>query len=66
MDLTVDLQPPKGLFISVQILKDLGEVILGESGPVKLVKNQRIDLRRGDADHLIRQGKAKEVKDLNS
>lgn len=32
LDLTVDLTPPKELFIEVRIKKDLGQMILPESG----------------------------------
>ena len=32
LDLTVDLTPPKDLFIEVRIKKDLGQMVLPESG----------------------------------
>ena len=36
VDLTVDLTPPKDLFIEVRIKKDYGSIILQESGQVNL------------------------------
>ena len=36
LDLTVDLTPPKELFIEVRIKKDYGAVMLPESGEVHL------------------------------
>ena len=34
LDLTVDLTPPKDLFIEIRVKKDLGEMVLPESGQV--------------------------------
>ena len=36
LDLTVDLTPPKDLFIEVRIMQDFGAVMLPESGEVHL------------------------------
>ena len=36
LDLTIDLTPPKDLFIEVRIKKDLGLMMLPESGQVLL------------------------------
>ena len=36
IDLTVDFNPPKDLFIEVRVNKDYGNVILPESGEVRL------------------------------
>ena len=36
IDLTVDMKPPKDLFIEVRVKTDYGTVILPESGTVKL------------------------------
>ena len=60
-DLTIDMAPPKELFIEVRIKEDYGEVELPESGKVNLKKNSTLLLRRSDVEHLIRQGKVHEV-----
>ena len=62
MDLTVDLTPPKELFIEVRINKDLGSMMLPESGQVLLSKNTNHLLRRSEVDSLIKQGVADEVR----
>ena len=36
LDLTIDLTPPKELFIEVRIKEDIGEIMLPESGVVNL------------------------------
>lgn len=54
LDLTVDLTPPKELFIEVRIKKDLGQMILPESGQVLLNKNTTHLLRRSEVDSLIK------------
>jgi GINS complex subunit 1 len=61
IDLTLDLTPPKELFIEVRIKEDYGEVMLPESGVVTLQKNTTHLLRRTDVEHLIKQGKVVEV-----
>ena len=61
LDLTVDLTPPKDLFIEVRIKKDLGQMVLPESGQVLLQKNTTHLLRRSEVDQLIKQGVADEV-----
>ena len=61
IDLTVDLTPPKELFIEVRIKKDYGAVMLPESGEVHLQKNTTHLLRRSEVDHLIKQGVVAEV-----
>ena len=54
LDLTVDLTPPKELFIEVRINKDLGSMMLPESGQVLLQKNTTHLLRRSEVDSLIK------------
>ncbi len=49
------------LFIEVRAMKDLGEVLLPESGKVKLMKNQTYYLRRSEVDPLIKRGELVEV-----
>ena len=61
MDLTVDFNPPKDLFIEVRVHKDYGTVILPESGEVRLQKNTTHLLRRSEVDHLIKRGIMSEV-----
>ena len=54
IDLTVDMDPPKELFIEVRVKEDYGEIILPESGVVNLKKNTTHLLRRTDVEHLIK------------
>ena len=61
MDLTVDFNPPKDLFIEVRVHKDYGTVLLPESGEVRLQKNTTHLLRRSEVDHLIKRGIMSEV-----
>jgi len=61
VDLTIDLTPPKELFIEVRIKQDYGSIMLPESGEVLLQKNTTHVLRRSEVDHLIKQGIVAEV-----
>jgi len=61
IDLTIDMKPPKELFIEVRIKKDYGTVMLPESGAVNLQRNTTHLLRRSEVDHLIKQGVVAEV-----
>ena len=61
IDLTVDFNPPKDLFLEVRINKDYGTVVLPESGEVLLQKNTTHLLRRSDVDNLIKRGIMAEV-----
>ena len=61
LDLTVDLTPPKELYIEVRIKKDYGAVMLPESGEVHLQRNTTHLLRRSEVDHLIKQGIVAEI-----
>ena len=61
IDLTVDFNPPKDLFIEVRVRKDYGTVMLPESGEVRLQKNSTHLLRRSEVDNLIKRGIMTEV-----
>lgn len=61
LDLTVDMQPPKDLFIEVRVKVDYGSVVLPESGEVNLAKGTTHLLRRTEVDHLIKKGIVDEV-----
>ena len=61
MDLTVDLTPPKELFIEVRVKQDLGTVMLTESGQVNLAKGSTHLLRRTEVENLIKKGVLEEV-----
>mmetsp|Transcript_13091 Transcript_13091/g.22095 ORF Transcript_13091/g.22095 Transcript_13091/m.22095 type:complete len:147 (-) Transcript_13091:20-460(-) len=61
IDLTVDFNPPKDLFIEVRVNKDYGVVMLPESGEVRLQKNTTHLLRRSEVDNLIKRGIMAEV-----
>ena len=61
LDLTVDMTPPKELFIEVRVKVDFGTVMLPESGEVNLAKGTTHLLRRTEVDHLIKKGIVDEV-----
>ena len=61
LDITVDFNPPKDLFIEVRVNKDYGTVMLPESGEVLLQKNTTHLLRRSEVDNLIKRGIMYEV-----
>ena len=61
IDLTVDMTPPKELFIEVRIKQDYGTIMLPESGEVNMQKNTTHLLRRSEVDHLIKKGIVAEV-----
>ena len=61
MDLTIDLTPPKELFIEVRVKKDMGMVILPESGEINLQKNTTHLLKRTEVDNFIKQGIVEQV-----
>jgi len=57
LDLTRDYQPPEDLYVRVNVLQDIGQFIGPESGqPLELKRGDHTLLRRGDIEHLIRQG----------
>lgn len=62
LDLTVDMTPPKELFIEVRVKQDYGTVMLPESGEVCLAKGTTHLLRRTEVDHLIKKGILDEVR----
>ena len=55
-DLTVDLSPPKDLFVEVRVVQDLGDFYLPESGVVNLQKNTTHLLRKSECENLIKRG----------
>jgi GINS complex subunit 1 len=64
-DLFADVTPPKDIFVEVKVIKDDEAISEGivtlESGVIKLEKNQRLFLRRIDADMLIQKGLVEHV-----
>jgi len=60
LDLTVDLEPPKDLYIEVRVLLSCGK-IMTESGPVSLDKGSIHFLKRSDVEQFIREGKVEHV-----
>lgn len=57
IDLTVDMTPPKDLFIEVRVKQSgYGTVMLPESGEVNLAMGTTHFLRRSEVDHLIKKG----------
>ena len=61
LDITTDTDPPRELFVEVRVLEDLGEVVLAESGTVKLTKGSTHLLRRTEVSALVKQGVVAEV-----
>ncbi len=55
LDLTADMEPPKGERVQVRAKVDCGEIFT-DTGTVRLEKGTTHFLRRSDVDHLIRQG----------
>lgn len=60
VDLNLDLQPPKSMYVECRVLKDCGEIET-ESGTIALQENTTHFLRRRDAELLIRQGFLKHI-----
>ncbi|KAF2071576.1 hypothetical protein CYY_007109 [Polysphondylium violaceum] len=61
LDLTMDPQPPKELFIEVRVLKELGQVVLNSGITVNLHLNTTHFLRRSDVSNLIAQGSLEHI-----
>ncbi len=61
LDLTIDMTPPKELFIEVRVKQDYGTVMLPESGQVNLSQGTTHLLRRTEVDHLIKKGIVEQV-----
>ena len=57
LDLTIDLNPPKKMFIEIKVLKNCSYDTT-ELGKIKLEKGTKHILSRSVADHLIKQGLA--------
>ena len=60
LDLTIDTQPPKDLYIQIRVLEDCGELQTGRDF-IDLRKNSMHYLRRSDAEQFIKQGKAEHI-----
>ena len=62
IDLTRDHDPPTdNLYIRVNVLRDIGQFVGPESGVnIDLKRGDLSYLRRGDVEHLVRQGAVKQ------
>ncbi|KAF6008723.1 hypothetical protein HII12_003950 [Brettanomyces bruxellensis] len=60
VDLGGSLEPPKGVFIDVRVLKDAGE-IQTEYGVFNLTKDSQFFVRQADVERLIQQGYLKKL-----
>jgi GINS complex subunit 1 len=60
IDLTVDMKPPKDLFIEVTSNDNYGNITLPDSGEITFNKGRSLFLRRSDVDQLIKKGMVKE------
>lgn len=56
LDLTLNTQPPKSLYIEVRSLEDYGEFEMEDGLTVQLKKNSQHYLLRSQCEHLIKQG----------
>ncbi|KAK4876359.1 hypothetical protein RN001_012781 [Aquatica leii] len=56
LNLTVDLNPPKALYIEVKCLVDYGQYELSDGSVLLLKENSRHFLPRNECEDLIRQG----------
>ncbi|XP_050725772.1 DNA replication complex GINS protein PSF1-like [Eriocheir sinensis] len=56
LDLTVDIRPPKNIYVEVRCLKDHGEYEMEEGDVVVLKKNTTHYLPMKSCQHLIRDG----------
>ncbi|KAL1524610.1 hypothetical protein AB1Y20_019499 [Prymnesium parvum] len=63
LDLTRDYDPPSdNLYIRVNVLQDIGQFVGPESGVnIDLKRGDLSYLRRGDVEHLVRQGAVAQV-----
>ena len=62
LDLTRDKKPPTELFIKVLVKQEVGSFVGAETGAeIDLKKGEEAFLRRGDVEHLVRQGKLEHV-----
>lgn len=63
IDLTRDHDPPSdNLYIRVNVLQDIGQFVGPESGVnIDLKRGDLSYLRRGDVEHLVRQGTVQQV-----
>ena len=63
IDLTRDHDPPSdNLYIRVNVLSDIGQFVGPESGStIDLKRGDCSFLRRGDVEHLVRQGTLEQV-----
>ena len=64
-DLTSGVAPPKDLFVEVLVLENCGEIYT-DHGPVRLDASTTHYLRLNDVEHLIRQGKLKQLSSTDS
>mgnify|MGYP003362648133 FL=1 len=60
IDLGGSLEPPRGVFIDVRVLKDAGE-IQTEYGVFNLTKDSQFFVRQADVERLIQQGYLKKL-----
>ena len=56
MDLTIDQDPPKSLYIEVRCVQDHGELETDDGTVIMLKKNTQHFLPRSQVEPLIRQG----------
>ncbi|EGC29815.1 hypothetical protein DICPUDRAFT_84206 [Dictyostelium purpureum] len=61
LDLTVDPQPPKDLYVEVRVIKELGQVVLNSGATVTLNLNTTHFLKRSDVSNLISQGSLEHI-----
>lgn len=56
IDLTIDLKPPKALYVEVRCIEEYGKLELEDGEVINLIKNSQHYLPRQQIESLIRQG----------
>ena len=60
LDLTANLEPPSSINIEIRVLEDCGE-LLTEDGRLTLKQGTTLFVKKSNVEHLIRQGKCKQL-----
>jgi GINS complex subunit 1 len=60
IDMTESTKPPNDVFVDVRVKQEIGQIFT-EDGAVTLAKGTQLNMRRADAEPLIRQGKLEHI-----
>ncbi|KAI8811259.1 hypothetical protein BJ742DRAFT_660210, partial [Cladochytrium replicatum] len=56
IDIGAALVPPKDAFITVRVLRDVGQIVLSDGSVVTMMKGTQRYMKRSDVESLIRRG----------